>query len=169
MAFAGASESEVRQFYCHSWGTLVGYAIVLTEDHGLAEDAVQTAFVKLMNKDSLPRELRPYMFKAVRNEALQQRQAARREFPLPADFEVWWSLPPPQSANAESQDLLHEALKGLRKEEREAIVLKELAELTLREIAQIQQVSPNTVASWHRRGMLKLRRRVMELEGKEPS
>ncbi len=165
---AGAAKSEVGQFYCRSWSALVSYAFIWTGEFCLAEDAVQTAFVKLMDKDMLPRELRPYMFRAVRNEALQRRRSANREPPLPEGFDTWWSLAAPECSCAESKDLMDEAMKILREQERETIVLKELVGMTLREIAQIQEVSIKTVASWHRRGMFKLRQRLYELEGKQP-
>ena len=149
----------VQRFYRRRRQGLFSYALSITGDRGAAEDAIHTAFAKVMQSEALPRDLEPYMYRAVRNEALQELRRAHREPATGAVFDA--------STNGRAhvaEDLLNEAFKALRGEERECVVLKGLNGLTLREVAAIHDVSTNTAASWYRRGMAKLRERIRELD-----
>jgi len=55
-------------------------------------------------------------------------------------------------------------LAQLRDDERECIVLKLYSGLSFKEIAQTRSALPNTVASWYRRGIQKLRNHFEEVK-----
>jgi len=152
----------LQRFYRSHRQGLLSYALSLTGNRDSAEDAIHTAFAKLLHSEAWPRELSPYMYRAVRNEALQERRHANREPATVAIFDGTHN-----GRDHESEDLLNEALKALRDEERESVVLKGLNGLTLQEVAEVHSVSINTAASWYRRGMTKLRERLEELERHE--
>ena len=56
------------------------------------------------------------------------------------------------------------ALHRLPSEQREIILLKLSEDLTFREIAEMRDVPINTVSSWYRRGIEKLRKRLGDLQ-----
>ncbi len=149
----------MQRFYQRRRQALFTYALAVTGDRGRAEDAIHTAFANILQRESLPRELEPYMHRAVRNEALQERRLALREAAAEGVFECVV-----QGPSTTAEDTLNVAFGVLNDDERESVVLKGLNGLTLREIAGVRQVSVNTAASWYRRGIAKLRVRIQELE-----
>jgi len=149
---------QLRQFYENHRQELYTYSLALTRNREAAEDAIHTAFHRLLRRGSAPTDLRPYVFRCVRNAAMDDhRQDKRREdgiFVLPTDAHD--GLSPELCAE------LGQLLAQLSEDERETIVLKVFDAMTFQEIADVRQVSINTVASWYRRGMEKLKTLWME-------
>lgn len=123
-----------------------------------AEDALQEVFVKLAcGRMARVRDLRAYLFTAVRHEAYNMLRRRRRERPLEAvDLETAGTATP----SSDIQALLHQ----LPIEQREVIALKVYEGMTFSEIAAIVKASPNTVASRYRYGIEKLRGWLQEEE-----
>ena len=143
----------IRRFYDANRRELFVYALALTASREGAEDALHAAFEGVLRQARLPRELRPYVFRAIRNAAMDHhRKAARAAAHVERVLFVPNGHPDPKLPL-----LLEDALAKLGDDERETIVLKTYSGLTLREIAESRDVSINTVASWHRRGLEKLR------------
>jgi RNA polymerase sigma factor (sigma-70 family) len=149
---------QLRGFYETHRQELYTYSLALTRNREAAEDAIHTAFQRLLRRGSAPTDLRPYVFRCVRNAAIDDlRSKKRREdgiFDLPSNTDP----APALELGAE----LHQALGRLSEDERETIVLKVFDGLTLQEIADLRDASINTVASWYRRGMEKLKVLWME-------
>ncbi len=146
----------IRRCYENSRGELFAYALSLTRDRHLAEEAVHGAFAGLLKRRRLPEELRPYIFRCVRNAALDLAAARQRNSGnglLQARAGVDPALPA----------LMHDLLEQLGADQREAVVLKIYGRLTLREIAEMRAVSINTAASWYRRGLERLRTLMEEV------
>ena len=105
----------------------------------------------------LAADLRPYVFRCVRNAALD---GLRRE-KVRGDSIFVGEQAPDQVAPAVPAPLLarelDEKLGRLSADERETIVLKVYDEFTLQEIADLRDVPLPTVASWYRRGLEKLK------------
>jgi RNA polymerase sigma-70 factor (ECF subfamily) len=148
----------VRRFYRENRQGLYTYALSLTRDREAAEDAVQAAIFRLLRRAMLPRDLRPYVYRCVRNAAVDgyRRQGTGKA-----------RLLDPEAAGPERSDptrvrLLEQCLDCLPKEERETVVLKALNGLTFREIATVRKATLSTVASRYRRGLEKMRRRLEE-------
>ena len=149
---------ELRRFYEANRRELYTYSLALTRNREAAEDAIHNAFQRLLRRGSAPGDLRPYIFRCVRNAAIDDlRREKRREdriIELPNDTNQGTA----RGLGAELQQLLTQ----LSEDERETIVLKVFNGITLQEIADLRDASINTVASWYRRGMEKLKVLWME-------
>ena len=130
---------------------LYAYALALTGDASRSEDAVQDAFVRLLEyspgRDLESRE--GFLFTAVRNLILddRRRRAVRRDPPAPLPL-VRSSGIPDEAAT--------QALGRLPEEQREAVVLKIYGGLTFAAIGQVTGSSLQTAASRYRLGIEKL-------------
>jgi len=150
---------------------LVRYATTITRNQHDAEDAVQAALVQVarhLRKFCQTEQPWPYLLRIVRNEALliarrKQRLmlsenltdlATRRlvdELEMEETFRAVWG-----------------ALRSLPTTQAEVVVLKIWEEMTFAEIAEILEVSPDTVASRHRYAMQKLTLKLQPAERKVP-
>jgi RNA polymerase sigma-70 factor, ECF subfamily len=148
---------QIARFYGAHRQELFTYALMLTGCRAMAEDVVHTAFCNLLRRGRVPRELRPYAFRCIRNAALDE--IRRRDRRLPAES-IFPNGDP--ATHFERQDELEQALAQLGADEREAITLKLYSGLTFREIAALRRVPLNTAASWYRRGLNKLRTRLQQ-------
>ncbi|HTL67155.1 MAG TPA: RNA polymerase sigma factor [Lacunisphaera sp.] len=140
----------LRSFYVESRQQLYTYAVSLTGNREAAEDAIQGVFEKLLRASALPAELRPYVFRSLRNAALD----AWRRTKVRTD-----SIYAPESATAAGGPVgdFEELLRQLSDDEREVIILKIHGGHTFQQIADLRGVPLPTVASWYRRGLERLR------------
>jgi RNA polymerase sigma-70 factor (ECF subfamily) len=145
----------LRAFYLGCRQQLYTYAVSITGNREAAEDAIHGVFLQLLRRGGLPADLRPYLFRAVRNAALDawRRTKVRRD----SLFAAHAAVAAPAPAPAFQADELDRLLQQLTPDERETIVLKIYSELTFQEIAELRQVPLPTVASWYRRGLEKLK------------
>ncbi|MFP6585063.1 MAG: sigma-70 family RNA polymerase sigma factor [Candidatus Hydrogenedentota bacterium] len=134
------------------------YALSMTRSKEAAEDVVHTVFAEVLSREVLPLELRPYLFRSIRNRAIDAMRKRSRETLSDSIFEYG-----SDDGLAETRILIEEAMEALGDDEREAVVLKAYSELTLNEIAEARRVSINTAASWYRRGLEKMRKRIEEV------
>lgn len=145
----------LRSFYVESRQQLYTYAVSLTRNREAAEDAIQGVFEKLLRGGALPAELRPYVFRSLRNAVLDgwRRDRVRMD-PIYA--------PVTESASPAPGDNFDELLGQLSDDEREAIVLKLHGGFTFQEIADLRGVPLPTASSWYRRGLERLRAMLKE-------
>lgn len=142
---------QIRQLYEEQRQQLYTYALSLTHNRELAEDAIHNAFTSILKRGKTPRELRPYVFRCVRNAALDALKAS-------SNGHIENSLFADETALDPSIPILaQEALDKLAGRERETIVMKIYSGMTLKEIAKTHKVSINTTASRYRRGLEKLK------------
>jgi RNA polymerase sigma-70 factor (ECF subfamily) len=147
--------SALRSFYAGQRQQLYTYAVSITHSRESAEDAIHDAFERLLQRASLPRDPRPYIFRSVRNAAIDGfRRSRERPGPILADVGADLLSAGPGSHLAQD---LEEALQGVSPDEREAIVLKIYGSLSFREISEVRGVPLQTVASWYRRGLERIR------------
>jgi RNA polymerase sigma-70 factor, ECF subfamily len=132
-------------------------ALAVTGHPERAEDAVQEAFYRLFRLERTPRHLKAYVFRTVRNAAVDEIRRQR-----PGEFDGWQSLFDPVDgpgvavAKNELKHRVAEALASLSDDQRETVVNHLWAGLTFREIAHARETSVNTAKSWYRRGVEKL-------------
>lgn len=141
----------VDRFYRRHRRELFTYALALTQDACSAEDAVQTAICGLLSRRKPPRELRPFVFRSVRNAAIDWIRASKTtesECQAPAV-----TVTPP----GDRRRLLEQLLEQIPPETREVLVLKEVVGMTFREIGMICRKPLPTVAARYRRGITTLR------------
>lgn len=146
---------------------LFTYALSLLADESAAEDVVQDVFRKLCQSPPVARDLRAFVYRSVRNRALdilrrrqRDRERACQNVSIYAMDEGagWDGLLSEDEARR-----IDRALSTLRMEEREVIVLHIYSEMTFEEIAAAQEAPMGTVAGRYRRAIAKLRE---TLEGK---
>ncbi len=146
----------VERFYRQYRRELFSYALVLTHDHDAAEDAVQTAIAGVLGRRSLPRDLLPYVMRAVRNATIDWRRACQKYEQAPL-------VPLPEKVSpVEERRFLEQCLAHLPSEVREVIFLKEVVGMTFREIGAISRRPLPTVASRYRRGIETIRSFLVE-------
>ena len=144
----------LREMYRDQRQELFTYALSFTRDPATAEDAVHSAFGRLLRRRRAPRDLRPYVFRCVRNAAIDERRARQREELRGSIFSG--AAVTPEDTRLRLQ--VEEALDCLSPNEKDAVVLKIYSGLTFREIARMRRVPLQTAASWYRRGMERLKR-----------
>lgn len=147
-----ADIESLRAFYVGSRQQLYTYAVSITGNRELAEDAVHSVLERLLRGRRLPEELRPYVFRAVRNAALDavRRTKVRTE-------SIRAMAAGTDTPDTVRPDDLEPLLRRLSDDERETILLKIHGGLTFHEIASLCGQPVPTVASWYRRGLERLR------------
>jgi RNA polymerase sigma-70 factor, ECF subfamily len=151
------SAEDLRVLYERHGPALVAYACSFLPDSAAAEDAVHAVFLRLLrNEIETPRSPVSYVYRAVRNEALNARRGLKRESSL-GEHE---SLFVHQGGNREAALTLQKALSELPEEQREAVVMRIWSGMTLVEIAEATELSLNTIASRYRYALEKLRQRM---------
>lgn len=154
------NKEHIRQFYEENQRSLFTYALSITQSQERAEDILHNVFTELLQQKSLPNDIKPYTFRAIRNRAIDsfRRQQHQIRHIAESIFKTDTSRP-----LVETRLLIEEALLVLSDNERDAIVLKTYSGLTLQEIADLHEVSINTVSSWYRRGLEKMRNHIEEV------
>ena len=121
-------------------------ALAVTRCPEKAEDAVHDAFCCLFRLRRIPRSLKAYVFRAVRNAAIDQ---IRKNSSLPFDnINLVFNLndnPHETTARNEENQQLMQALAFLSNNERETIIHHIYGELTFREIALILNIDQKNV------------------------
>jgi len=141
---------QVRACYRENRQGLFTYALTLTGNRAAAEDAAHSAICGLLGRRRMPDEVRPYLFRAVRNAAVDHwRRDQARVDPIFQDSAAAQS--PEQSLG------LEQCLNRLGDDERETIVLKIYQGMTFSEIGEVRGQPANTAASHYRRGLQKMK------------
>jgi RNA polymerase sigma-70 factor (ECF subfamily) len=154
---ANTRRTEVERLYREYGAGLLAYGCAITVDRAAAEDVLQQLFLKLLRGDvRLPEMARPYLYRAMRNAALNSRRRVSREVELGAEHS--WFVGP--QARMEEAMTLQTELSRLPDAQREAVVLHNWGHLTFEEVAEVTGVTLNTAASRYRYGLGKLRERM---------
>jgi RNA polymerase sigma-70 factor, ECF subfamily len=133
---------------------LVLYGRALGLSHSEAEDVVQEAFVALLGLSKRPNCPEAYLYRAVRNKALNYKRGLWRRLARELESTRWFERSPEET---DAERAAMHGLATLPAEQREVIVLKIWSRQTFEEIGELLEVSPNTVAGRYRYGMAKLR------------
>lgn len=154
---------ELERIYDQFSQSLYSYALNITKNRELAEDAIQQAFYRLMNQTEMPKHLKVYVFRSVRNACIDLIRKENRSNQIDDRFIFEYKANPrDQAADEEFIENVIQAMAHLSEDERETIVQHLYAELTFREISEIRDVSINTAMSWYRRGIEKLQKYLEE-------
>jgi RNA polymerase sigma-70 factor (ECF subfamily) len=150
---------DVQGLYEKHGRALLGYAASLLGDRTSAEDVLHQVFLKLLGMTSLPQDARPYLFRAVRNGALNAKRSNARMAAL--EHQQWLVK---AEGMVEAGLEVESALQELPEEQREVVVMRIWCEMTFEEIAEILGISINTAASRYRYALEKLRARLTHFE-----
>ncbi|MEE4296643.1 MAG: sigma-70 family RNA polymerase sigma factor [Wenzhouxiangella sp.] len=134
-------------------------ALGITGQRELAADAVHDAMVSLVRSRSTPDDPTAYAYRSVRNRAIRLSTGRDRFVVSIEEFLV--DDAESEAPQPEEAAFLHEVCQGLEDlspDQRETLVLHLFGGMTFREIAEIREISLNTITSWYRRGIGALRR-----------
>jgi RNA polymerase sigma-70 factor (ECF subfamily) len=124
------------------------------------EDVVQDAFVKLVRLRPAPQQVVPWLYRVVRNAALDATRSARRRL----RHESAAARPEPWFAEAGGEGLdaaaAADALAGLQPDQREPIVAHLWGGLTFEQIAELTGCSASTAFRRYAAGLAVLRARL---------
>jgi len=146
----------VEACYSKHGPALLAYARSFGLDHHTSEDLIHRLFLTVLENPTSIDELRPYLFRAIRNAALNQLRDSSRELDL-SEQEPWFEN---RNFSREAELDLRSALRELPPEQREVLLMHLWGGLTFAEIASVLAASPNTVASRYRYALNALRRRL---------
>lgn len=157
--------------YLENQARLVSYATPIVGDRGRAEEVVQEAFIRFTRDEDPPPE-RPtaYLFRIVRNLALDVVRRRAREQDSQAEPD-WWMIPAPvrtpeeEVLHAERLDRLSAALAKLDPAMRQAVEMNRFGGSTLAEIAARLGVSVPTAHRLVKGGLARLAAALGETDG----
>jgi len=142
--------------------TLYQYLTVRLGDHDVAADVLQEVFLRLVRlRRRLKKVENPlaYALAVARNES--NRWIARHKKTPTTSRQPVEELPAGEGSNPatarEAADSVAAALSQLDDDDRELVELKIYGGLTFREIAEVVELPPATVATRYRRAMLRMR------------
>ncbi|MDA0282691.1 MAG: sigma-70 family RNA polymerase sigma factor [Planctomycetota bacterium] len=157
--------SALTRLYDLTAPRLLRYAETLTRNRADAEDALQSALVKVARKPKqLAKADKPwaYLVRMVRNEALKVIGRRRPISSLASLLQAWRPVECPLEQQ-ESREKVQQAVAKLPAEQAEVVVLKIWEQFTFAEIAELISESPNTAASRYRYALEKLSRHLQPL------
>jgi RNA polymerase sigma-70 factor (ECF subfamily) len=127
-------------------------------DGASADDAVQDALVALLAQRQPPRNPTAWMYRAVRNAAIDAARATerrrRREQSVAQTRREWFVPQPDALLDAQSAE---RALRRLNAEHREVVVLRIWGDLAFAEIAEILELGVSTVHDRYKAALGELR------------
>ena len=127
-------------------------------DGASADDAVQDALVALLAQRQPPRNPTAWMYRAVRNAAIDAARATerrrRREQSVAMARREWFVPQPDALLDAQSAE---RALRRLNAEHREVVVLRIWGDLAFAEIAEILELGVSTVHDRYKAALGELR------------
>lgn len=139
-----------RHLFEENYGALCNYAMRIVVDRGIAEDTVQSVFIRLWeNREDLEitGSVKSYLFNAVRNAALDHLRSVKRQdkyLEQVTDFDLEF----PREDDSDMQIFrykLFEAIKKLKPKTQEIFVLHKIEGLTYNEIAEHLNLPRRTV------------------------
>jgi len=126
-----------------------------------AGDAVQVAFVRLMGQGAAPRDVKAWLFRTVRNEAitrLRKRERRSRHFGrMLSEGPCWFESHPEDLIDARTAQ---EILLELPQEQNEVVLLRIWGQLTLKQIAGVVGSPLTTVHSRYKAALAIIKERM---------
>jgi RNA polymerase sigma-70 factor (ECF subfamily) len=128
---------------------------------GAAEDVVQEAFVKLLRQRRAPRNVRAWLFRVVRNEAIDQlRRKKRRKKQIESLASDQCCSFERQRDNAIDAEAAQRALESLPVGQREIVILRIWGQMSLREIAGVVGKPVSTVHSRYKAALGAMKKKM---------
>ena len=124
-------------------------------------DSVQVAFTRLMGQVVSPRDVKAWLFRTVRNEAITQlRQRSRRSRHserLSIEYRGWFESTPEDLIDARTAE---EILLTLPHEQSEVVLLRIWGQLTLKQIASVVGSPLTTIHSRYKTALANIKERM---------
>ncbi len=156
-----AEEAEFNEFVVARSAALMRTAYLLTQDHQLAEDLVQTALFKAaLRWQRITGDPEPYVRRILYTESISWwRRRSRRV----AESAPRYDEPAGAGVDVDLQLSLERALQRLTPRQRAVLVLRYYEDLTEVEAARVLGVGVGTVKSMHRQALARLRAAAPDL------
>ena len=130
-------------------------------DAAAAEDIVQRVFVRLLAQNQLPKDVRTWLFRCVRNETISiwrsDQRRGRRERSV-AEGKAPWFIPQPEDRI--DARAAQEALASLPASQREVVMLRIWSGLTLAQVASVTGLAVSTVHDQYNAALSSMRQRL---------
>jgi RNA polymerase sigma-70 factor (ECF subfamily) len=155
VGFNGAhpDREKLRQLYEEHGRGLIAFACSFVRSFAAAEDVLHQVFERLLRSNiELPDPPAPYLYRAVKNAALNHVRDRSRDVEL--DHDDWLEHPPGME---EAAVMLQSLLRSLPEEQREIIILRIWGQMSFDEAAGTLGIPLKTAASRYRYGLEKLR------------
>lgn len=146
---------------------LFRYGIKLTRDPETVNDCIQNLFLKLWkNRNNLKpvRDIKPYLFKSLRNHIIDILELKRQTLPLDQDIEELFIIEftaedfmISSQIEKETQEKVIQLLNQLTPRQRHAIYLRYFEELEFETIAQLMNMQVQSVRNSISRGLQVMR------------
>lgn len=153
--------AELKELFASQQKHLYIAALAITRNRASAEDCVHDALLAVAEIQTELDDLEAYLFRVVRNKAIHRiNQAARYENSVQDQNYIV-----AESKSLESSTFINQVKRQigfLDMNYQQVLIMKLFTDLTFIEIAKITENSPNTVASWYRRGLTQLKERINE-------
>lgn len=158
LPFKKRTSRNLEGCYAEHAPALLAYARSFGLNHHAAEDLLHHVFLKVLESpnDKEVEDIRPYLFRAIRNSALNHQRDHSREVELSGQ-EPWFRN---SGTSPEAELDLRSALCELPVEQCEVLLMHIWGGLTFGEIASVLADSPNTVASRYRYALSAMKRRL---------
>ena len=152
---------ELANFFDAHAATLILFARQWIEQSA-AQDVVQDAFVRLMAQARRPDNVKAWLYTTVRHAAISfarsSARRSRREMRLAEERPEYFE---PQPGDLIDASAAQQALESLASEQREVIVMRIWAQMTLGEISQITGEAVSTLFARYRAALAEIKR-IME-------
>jgi RNA polymerase sigma-70 factor (ECF subfamily) len=161
-------EGDLRAFdelYTRFERRLFGYILRITGDRDRAEDLFQDVLLTVIGDrtyDPSRGRFSAWLFSVARNRCLQQRRHDGVREAKASEVRPAASPPDPEQTVGRLRQV-RAAMDGLTDSQRQLLLLKQVGELTYREIADIHGVAEGTIKSRLHTAMKAFRRRLAEI------
>lgn len=168
----GGDHAALRELVDRHHRSLFQFLYRLTDNHALADDISQQAFIRLLTySGTTPDHLRGWLFTIARNLAYDHFRSAKFQREDITDFgngtghAMHDMVPTPEqmTIRAEQQQYISSLLQRLPPEQREAVILRYYHDLSLQAIADVVDAPLGTVKSRLFHGLKKLKGYLIEV------
>jgi RNA polymerase sigma-70 factor (ECF subfamily) len=150
-----------------TWYDAYSDALMLYARHWLgsdaAQDAVQGAFMKLMGQARVPSDVKAWLFRTVRNEAVtrlrRERCRRRHDRQLSARRSPWFESRPDDLIDGRKAQ---EVLMTLPEAQREVVLLRIWGQLSLKQISEVVASPLTTVHSRYKAALAAIKERMQQ-------
>ncbi len=155
---------QLESLYSAERDRLFTYALSVLGNEGRSEDVVHDVFRRLCESPVQAGDLRAFVYRCVRNRALDllRGDARRKNNPGAGEptsiYAIGHSVPWEGMLSEQRARQVEKGLQSLRVEEREVVVLHIHSEMTFEAISALLEAPLGTVASRYRRALAKLRK-----------
>lgn len=147
-----------ERFYLENRRAFLACATAWSGNPGDAADLIQEALLRQLRRNEIPKNARAYVLRSIRNLAIDRKRAARATAALTVDVAAAIDSTAVEADSPVTRANLVYALEQLAVQQREAVLLRAVAGLTIAEVAAVLEKPPGSVASAYARGIDELQR-----------